>query len=99
VMVLKKVDPVVVPVSAPATFTTTAAPVSSVPVTLNDIPESSAELRIVIFRGSSNVTAPPEANAPPRTKLALLATAATADTPSVSAAAALINDERISEAI
>jgi len=90
-IVVKKVEPVAVPVSAPVIDSVTADPVSSVPVAVNDIPESSAALRIVMFLGSSNVTAPPEARAPPITRLALLPTAAAVEMPSGSAVAASTN--------
>ena len=79
------------PAFAPVIDSVTAVAVSSVPVTVNEIPESAPARRMVTLRGSSNVTAPPEASAPPRTRLALLPTAAAVDIPSGSAVAASTN--------
>jgi len=99
VIVVKKVDPVAVPESAPVIDSVTAVPVSSVPVAVNDIPESSPALRMVMFLGSSKVTVPPEARAPPITKLALLPTDAAVEIPSGSAVAASTNVDWMSEDI
>ena len=88
VIVVKICVPVAVSAFAPVIDSEAAAPVSSVPTAVKDIPLSFPALRIVIFLGASKVTAPPEAKAPPITSAALLPTAAAVDIPFGSAAAA-----------
>ena len=87
---MKILLPVAVTVSAPVITSVIAVPLSSVPVTVNVIPESSPADYIVTFLGQSIVTDPPEANAPPIVKLAAPLILAAVLMPSVSAAAASI---------
>ena len=82
--------PVAVLVSAPVITSVIAVPLSSVPVTVKVIPESSPADRMVTFLGESIVTDPPEAKAPPMVKLAAPPILAAVEIPSGSAAAAVI---------
>ena len=85
-IVLKYLEPVAAPVSAPVIFSVKEAPSRSVPTTLKDIPLSSPPDVITTVLAEPRVTAPPSAKAPPKTRAALLATCADAEKPFGSAA-------------
>ena len=88
--VLKKLLPVAVPALAPVITSVCASLDSSVPVTVNVIPESSPADNIVTFLGESIVTDPPECNAPLMDRLVALPIVAAVLIPLGSAAAAVI---------